>query len=189
MRKRIANVIAVAAVGVMALGAQAATSSSGQPVDSVPPDLQLSGKNKQSLGQGNYPSRACLERGNCPPNVQVKASCGAEPCTARVNGKLTKVRKDELQPMSTDLEPGEKATLALKLTPCLSRSGDPRPLVKLCTQATSQRKEVHKALKEGKKVKANVTVHATDAAGNVATAKRTIVVVKYGHPGVQDRRR
>ena len=41
-----------------------------------------------------------------------------------------------------------------------------------------QRKQVRQALDEGKNVKAKVTVKATDAAGNVATAKRTITLVK-----------
>jgi hypothetical protein len=40
------------------------------------------------------------------------------------------------------------------------------------------RKQAGKALDDGKKVKAKVTVRATDAAGNVATAKRTIELVK-----------
>ena len=43
MGKRFAIVIGVAAAGVMALGAQTATSSTGEPVDRIPPDLQLSG--------------------------------------------------------------------------------------------------------------------------------------------------
>ena len=43
---------------------------------------------------------------------------------------------------------------------------------------TKARKEAAKALDEGEKVKAKVTVRATDAAGNVATAKRTIKLVK-----------
>ena len=47
MGKRFAIVIGVAAAGVMALGAQMATSSTGEPVDSVPPDLQLSGPKKK----------------------------------------------------------------------------------------------------------------------------------------------
>ena len=41
-----------------------------------------------------------------------------------------------------------------------------------------QRLEVRKALADGENVKAKVTVKATDAAGNVATAKRTITLVK-----------
>jgi hypothetical protein len=38
--------------------------------------------------------------------------------------------------------------------------------------------EVRKALDRGEKVKAKITVRATDAAGDVATAKRTIKLVK-----------
>ena len=39
-------------------------------------------------------------------------------------------------------------------------------------------REVRQALDKGENVKAKVTVKATDAAGNVATAKRTITLVK-----------
>ena len=39
-------------------------------------------------------------------------------------------------------------------------------------------REVREALGKGENVKAKVTVKATDAAGNVATAKRTITLVK-----------
>ena len=42
----------------------------------------------------------------------------------------------------------------------------------------AQRKQVRQALADGENVKAKVTVKATDAAGNVATAKRTITLVK-----------
>ena len=42
----------------------------------------------------------------------------------------------------------------------------------------TQRRQVRKALAEGKNVKAKVTVRAKDAAGNVAIAKRTIKIVK-----------
>ena len=47
----------------------------------------------------------------------------------------------------------------------------------------AQRREVRKALAEGENVKAKVTVRATDAAGNVATAKRTITLVKWRTDG------
>ena len=47
MGKRFAILIGVAAVGVMALGAQTALAG-GESVDSTPPDLQLSGPKKQS---------------------------------------------------------------------------------------------------------------------------------------------
>jgi len=42
----------------------------------------------------------------------------------------------------------------------------------------TQRRKVRKALRKGRDVKAKVTVRATDAAGNVATAKRTITLVR-----------
>ena len=42
----------------------------------------------------------------------------------------------------------------------------------------AQRKQVRKALNDGKNVRAKITVRAHDAAGNVATAKRTIRIVK-----------
>jgi hypothetical protein len=48
MGKRFAIVIGVAATGVMALGAPTATSTTGERVDRVPPDLQLSGATTQS---------------------------------------------------------------------------------------------------------------------------------------------
>ena len=41
MGRRFAILIGVAAAGVMALGAQTASSTTGDPVDSTPPDLQL----------------------------------------------------------------------------------------------------------------------------------------------------
>jgi hypothetical protein len=111
----------------------------GEPVESVPPDLQLSGKKKQKLGNA----------------VKVKASCGDEACTASGEGKLKKVKKDKVKPASADLGPGETATLKLKLT-------------------KKTRKRAAKALDQGKKVQAKVTVVATDAADNLETAKRTI---------------
>jgi hypothetical protein len=46
----------------------------------------------------------------------------------------------------------------------------------------STQKKAIKALDEGKKVQAKVTVEATDAAGNVATAKRTIELSLVKHP-------
>jgi hypothetical protein len=138
--------------------------SGAGPAPTDPPNLQLSGKKKQSLSQGGFPTHACIENGRCPPNVQVKVSCGDVQCTARAKGKLTKVKKDKLhaigdKPGSTDLEAGETDTLALKLT-------------------KKTRNRVREALAEGKKVKAKLTVRAKDAAGNVATAKGTIKLVK-----------
>jgi hypothetical protein len=136
--------------GVMA---QTATSSTG-PVDSTPPDLQLSGKKKQELGA-----------------VKVKVSCGDEACQADGGGNLNVAgRRSHWQPVGgsfkqalnsapADLGPGETTTLELK--------PEKRP-----------RKVAGKALDQGRNVRAKVIVEATDAAGNVATATRTIKLVK-----------
>jgi hypothetical protein len=163
MGKRFAVVIGVAAAGVMALGAQTALAG-GEPVDSTPPDLQLSfsGKETQHVAIGartdcgqKWPPYVCggCDHGACA--ITVKASCGASACTARGEGTLTKVKNEELRTASTDLAPGETSGLEMYMT-------------------KKTRKKAGKALDEGEKVKAKVTVKATDAAGNVATAKRTI---------------
>jgi hypothetical protein len=148
-----------------ALGAQTATSSTGEPVDSTPPDLKLSGKKTQHEAIGARTDcgqkRPPLVCGTCDGSacaVRVKASCGDEACTARVKGKVTKVKHDKLvpdEPPTEDLAPGE--TEGLDLNP---------------TKKT--RTEAGKALDDGKNVEAKVTVRAKDAAGNVATAKITI---------------
>jgi hypothetical protein len=153
MGKRFAIVIGVAAAGVMALGAQ--TALAGESVDSTPPDLQLSGKKKQELGNA----------------VKVKASCGDEACQADGGGNLNVAgRRSHWQPVGgsfkkalnsapADLGPGETTTLELK-------------------PEKRQRKVAGKALDQGRNVRAKVIVEATDAAGNVATATRTIRLVK-----------
>jgi hypothetical protein len=87
--------------------------------------------------------------------VKVKASCGADACTARAEGKLTKVKKDKLQGSKLPIVPGETRTLKLRLT-------------------KKMREEALKAVDKGKNVQAKVTVRATDEAGNLAAAKRTI---------------
>jgi hypothetical protein len=174
MGKRFAIVIGVAAAGVMALGAQTALAG-GEPVDSTPPDLQLSGKKVQhraigartDCGQEPTP-HVC---GNCDGNaceIRVKASCGDEACTASATGKLTKVKNDKLKPDGPEvIAPGETEGLALYLT-------------------KKTRKKAGEAIDDGKNVEANVTVEATDAAGNVATAKRTIRL-GVAHPRVTRR--
>jgi hypothetical protein len=157
MGRRFAVVIGVAAVGAMALGAQTAHGGIAD--------------EKQKLGKA----------------VKVNASCGDalegrgaedEACTARAEGKLlwftpvpsrlarsarpdppTNVKHGKLKPASADVGPGETTTLKLKLT-------------------KKTRKRAGEALDDGKKVLAKVKVDATDAAGNVATAKRTIRLVK-----------
>jgi hypothetical protein len=149
MGKRWAIVIGVAAAGVMALSAQTALAG-GDPG----PDLQLSGPKKQ-----NPQADTTCDRYRC--NVQVNVSCGDEECTARATGKLTKVNKDKLTPEgSIVIAPGKTKNMGPDLT------------------KKSQRREVRKALADGENVQAKVTVRATDAAGNVATAKRTIKLVE-----------
>jgi hypothetical protein len=158
MGKRFAIVIGVAAAGVMALGAQTALAG-GDPVDSTPPDLQLSGPKKQNP-QNDGP---ICDQGKC--DVKVRVRCDEE-CTALVKGKLTKVNRDKLRPDGpyTPETPGEKFHW--------NQAGGPE----LASEA--QRREVRKALDNGKNVQAKITVKATDAAGNVATAKRTVKLVK-----------
>ena len=82
---------------------------------------------------------------------------------ARARGRLTKVREDKLEPDAGRYPATRHPGRPLQLGPEIAKE--------------AQRKQVRKALAEGKKVKA-VTVRATDAAGNVATAKRTIKIVR-----------
>jgi hypothetical protein len=134
--------------------------STGDPVDSTPPDLQLSGPKKQNPQNAKEPTGA-----HCPRSLacylKVRTSCGDEACTVRATGKLTNVERYKLYPTSC-LCPQAGGTF--NLGPELAYK--------------AQRREVRQALAEGENVKAKVTVKATDAAGNVATAKRTITLVK-----------
>jgi hypothetical protein len=66
-----------------------------------------------------------------------------------------KVKKGKLKPASADLGAGETTTLKLKLKKKTLKNAD-------------------KALDKGTKVQAKVTVEATDAVSNFATANRTI---------------
>ncbi len=134
------------------LGAQTASSTTGERVDRVPPDLRLSGAKTQ---HATGPRHLCDSR-FC--DVIVEVSCGDETCTERSTGTLTKVKNDKLEPDGNwRVAPGET----------LKGTGPEMSDV-------TQRKQVRKALNEGKNVKAKVTVRAWDAAGNVATRHRTI---------------
>jgi hypothetical protein len=159
--KRFAIVICVAAVGVMALGAQTATPSTGEPVDSTPPDLQLSGKMKQEF---RHP-------------VKVKARCGDEACTVDSH-VVVRGKRDEGEPITTlfhekdfkrrSLVRGETTTLKVKL------SEKPSTL----TGSRSPSTAVRRALNNGRQVEARFEVNATDAADNLADATRTVKLVK-----------
>jgi len=145
--KRFAIVIGVAAAGVMALGAQTALAG-GEPVDSTPPDLRLSGNKKLELDN----------------RVEVKASCGDGECLLNAQGWLAWASHpwghgEPDVAARADLGPDETTTLNLKLE-----------------KKTRQRAGT--ALDNGKKVQATVVVRAKDAAGNKTFAKRTIRLVK-----------
>jgi hypothetical protein len=148
----------VAATGVMALGAQTASSTTGDPVDSTPPDLQLSGPKKQSPQNRPIGSSAACGSRACNVIVQVTVS---EACTVRATRKPTNVTMDKLDPAGPwRREPG----WTTKFGPELAKE--------------AQRREVRTALADGENVQAKITVKGTDAAGNVATAKRTVKLVK-----------
>ena len=135
-------------------GPTVALNGGGEPVNTNPPDLQLSGPKKDDP-QNDGP---ICDMGLC--NVNVKASCGYEECTTRATGKLTNVNRDKLTPENSVVKPGQRFNVGPELA------------------KEAQRREVRKALDNGEKVRAKVTVRAKDAAGKVTTAKRTIRLVK-----------
>jgi hypothetical protein len=135
-------------------GPTVALTGNGEPRDRVPPDIKLSGDKTQD------PQNDTFTDGD-GANVKVKVSCGDEWCTARATGRLTNVKQDKLsQDFPRDIEPGETRNMGPELT------------------KESQRKQVQNALDKGEKVEAKVAVRAKDTSGNVATAKRTIRLVK-----------
>ncbi len=155
MGKRFAIVIGVVAVGVMALGAHAATSTTGERGgDLVPPNLHLSGDKTQNPQADTF-----CDRSRC--DVRVLVNCGHQRCTARARGRLTQVNRDKLEPDDpVVIKAGETKRLGPEL------------------KKPKQRKQVREALDNGKTVLAKVTVRAKDAAGNTTTARRTIRLVK-----------
>ena len=145
----------------------------GDPVDSTPPDLKVWGPKKQSPQNTRRAARNCrkpwsaqchLARcGHDACNLEVQVSgCGDEACTIWATGKLTNVKMDKLSKSGW-----------LKCAKCFGPLNLGPELYE-----EEQREEVRKALADGENVQAKVTVRATDAAGNVATAKRTITLVK-----------
>ena len=119
------------------------------PLDQVSPNLQLAGKKQQKLGK----------------TVKQKAACD-EGCTLRATGTLlitgpakarvaARAGKPKLKAATAEVFPGGTATLKLKLKKSSLRAAE-------------------KALDNGGRVKAKMTVRATDGSGNTDTAKRTI---------------
>jgi hypothetical protein len=185
MGKRFAIVIGVAAAGVMALGAQTTLAGGDRA-----PDLQLSGPKKQSQGIGPE----CTDR--CGPRaVEVDASCGVasgppvswherDPvppanlpdlgCHLSAEGKVMGAR---LRPAHADI-PGPHVACYGTVAPysCNWQSGFENVLLEPELRKKT-RTQVRNALEDGKMVRAKVTVEARKA-GNVATAKRTIKLVK-----------
>ena len=134
----------------------------GEPRDSVPPDLKLSGPKRQNPQKDPFFSDGPRDCDGIACAVVVRVSCGDDWCTARVRGRLTNVKNDNLKPDGRrDVNPGHT-------TRCWGPS-----------LTYSQRRQVQRALRRGETVKAKVTVRARDLSGNVATAKRTIRLVKF----------
>ena len=176
MGKRFAILIGVAAAGVMALGAQTASSTTGDPVDSTPPDLHLSGPMKQS--PQNVP-RNCPASGpsNCDPclfhgrpcSLEVRVSCREhDGCAVRATGKLTNVKMADFAPVHGKNIRAGGGRIRQNQGQGRAGAGEVRR-----SASRSARRSPN-----GENVKAKVTVKATDDAGNVATAKRTITLVK-----------
>jgi hypothetical protein len=192
MGKRFAVVIGVAAAGVMVLGAQ--TTLAGEK-----PHLQLSGKKTQSQADINHPGSLVRTM-----VVSVTASCGevSGPPVPWAPGLLKELRPPANLPdlgchlsaegkvMGDKLRPRLKAGMDLPgpgvackadqesgaLTTCHWFSGSRVSMELKLREKT--REQVRKALTDGQKVEAEVTVRAKYASGKVETAKRTIKLVK-----------
>jgi hypothetical protein len=196
MGKRFAIVIGVAAAAVMALGAQTALAG-GTPVDrdSVLPDLQLWGENPEGADH-IYD----WEKQKLGKVVEVNVGCGDEACTVRATGSvlwwskngggkaaarlasheiarvkhnkpIAGVKHNRLKPASAEfVGPGETTNLSLKLK-------------------EKTRENARKALNRGKNGNgpewspyAEVSVYATDAAGNEAWPAQGAIKLLKHHP-------
>ena len=90
--------------------------------------------------------------------VRVVAACPVEPCTATAKGRIVirgSSKRFQLRPATKQIAQGAKATLELTLRK---------------TTLTA----IRRALKQGKKVSAKLTVTAKDAYGNPNTEQRTV---------------
>jgi hypothetical protein len=108
------------------------------------PTLRLSGSSSQ---------RILRQRG-----VVVVVACPAEACTAAAHGTVTvpaSAKVFKLKPVTKQIPAGGKVTLKLRISKRALRA-------------------IGRALRHHKKVNAQVTVSAKDAARNVTTTQRTI---------------
>jgi hypothetical protein len=205
--RRFAVLIGVAAVGVMALGAQTVLAGGDRA-----PDLKLSGPKTQ----GGLAKETGLRPGSPGPRaVAISASCGefigppASPtdltpaeasqlgesppaylpdlgCHLSAEGKVTTVKNGTLRPSGqargVDVPGPGLGCSGVNHDPSVLRchwfSGSRALMVLKLGKKTL--KQVRSALDDGQKVLAEVTARAKfDASGKVDTATRTIRLVKY----------
>ena len=118
-------------------------------------------KRSTPRGRTDFCDEPCLRRDCQGPAV------GDEACTATLHGEADEGRDAG----------GWSRTADWRVAPGETLDGTGPEM-----RNVTQREQVRKALADGKNVKAHVTVRAHDAAGDVATAKRTIRLVR-GRPG------
>jgi hypothetical protein len=118
--------------------------------DSEGPDLVLSGKRKQELAK----------------SVKVKATCKDEPCALEGTGKLV-VAKGR----------SKRALKAFALRPAGAEAGQGEPKTLKLKLGRKPRTAAGRGLDANGRVKAKLSVIATDDAGNDTTAKRKLKLV------------
>ena len=183
--------------GVMALGAQTATSTTtGERVDRVPGECQLGcppevdDPDLQLWGEKTDPRFLTLDRQKLGKAVKVKVGCGDEACTVSAEGKLYWRSEDAggkaAARMARPDPPGRRSHEINyikhgRLKPASAEFVGPRETTQLKLKLTEKRREkARKALDNGPVV-AEVIVYATDAAGNEVNAQAGIKLLKH-HP-------
>jgi TolB protein len=124
--------------------------SAPPPADTDAPEIDLAGKKSQRL------SKAVKQKAGCDEECSLRATGVLLIAKRSGNGRIAlKVSRQKLKPARGQVAAGGISTLKLKLK-------------------KRTRKLAERALKRGGTVKAKVVVRATDAAGNVDTAKRKL---------------
>ncbi|HEY2055579.1 MAG TPA: beta-propeller fold lactonase family protein [Solirubrobacterales bacterium] len=126
--------------------------------DTKPPALRLSGKKKQKLGAAVSVGAVCGEACTATASGQVVVAGGSRAHGGRSPKRAGARHSFKLTPKSVQLAAGAAGTLKLKLT-------------------TAVRKAATKALRSGGSVGANLSITATDGAGNATTATRQVRLV------------